>query len=243
MSKQMAVVREKKSRAPRAGSVKHSKLPRVFLAGTEKALAHRSEVAHARINVIRAAHPNWSDEQVANRVVKRYLTSVTVVGAGAGGTAAIPGVGFVVGTATLTADVLWFGWSSARMIIDLAALHNVDISDPDIRKLHVLGLLAGDEVAVAAAARVGVGAERIGTMTIRAMNHRLTRLVLTRFGTRVVAGRVASIVPFGIGAIAGGGVNFVLARDLSSRASETFQRLSPIVGESRVVRLRPSLPA
>jgi uncharacterized membrane protein (DUF485 family) len=80
-------------------------------------------------------------------------------------------------------------------------------------------------------------------MTIRAMNHRLTRLVITRLGTRVVAGRMASIVPFGVGAIAGGGVNFVLARDLARRANETFERLSPVMGNSRVVTLRPSLPA
>ena len=239
----IAIPQDKPARARKGSNAKQSRLPRVFLAGTEKAIAHRAEVAEARVNVIRAAHPNWSDDQIAKRIVKRYLTSVTLVGAGAGGTAAIPGVGFLVGTATLTADVLWFGWASARMIMDLAALRNVDISDPDIRRLHVLGLLAGDEVAVAAASRVGLGVERVGTMTIRAMNHRLTRLVLTRLGTRVVAGRMASIVPFGVGAIAGGGVNFVLARDLSRRASETFERLSPVVGNSRVVSLRPSLPA
>jgi hypothetical protein len=239
----IAITEPKNTKARKGSNAKQSRLPRVFLAGTEKAIAHRSEVAQARVNVIRTAHPNWSDDQIAKRIVKRYITSVTLVGAGAGGTAAVPGVGFLLGTATLTADVLWFGWASARMIMDLAALRNVDISDPDIRRLHVLGLLAGDEVAVAAATRVGLGVERVGTMTIRAMNHRLTRLVITRLGTRVVAGRMASIVPFGVGAIAGGGVNFVLARDLARRANETFERLSPVVGNSRVVTLRPSLPA
>lgn len=228
--------------APRGSSAKQTRLPRLFLAGTEKALAHRAEVAQARVNVIRAAHPNWPDERIAKRIRQQYLASVTVVGAGAGGTAAVPGVGLIAGTATLTADVLWFGWSSARMILDTAALHNVDISDPDIKRLHVLGLLAGDEVAVAAATRIGLGAERIGTLTLRAMNNRLTRLILTRFGTRIVAGRMASLIPFGIGAMAGGGVNFVLARDLARRTNETFESISPIKGDSRVVPLRRSLP-
>lgn len=232
-----------KRRSPRGSSAKQSRLPKVFLAGTEKAMNRRSEVAKARINVIRAAHPSWGDEQIAKRIQKQYLTSVTLVGAGTGGTAAIPGVGLIAGTATLTADVLWFGWASARMILDMAALHNIDVSDPDIRRLHVLGLLAGDEVAVAAASRIGVGAEKIGTLAIRAMNNRLTRMILTRFGTRVVAGRVATLVPFGVGALAGGGVNFVLARDLSRRTSQTFAEISPIIGTSRVIDIRPSLMA
>lgn len=235
--------RPARNRSPRGTNAKQTRLPRVFLAGTEKAMNRRSEVAKARVGVVRAAHPNWGDERVAKRIQKQYLTSVTLVGAGTGGTAAIPGVGLIAGTATLTADVLWFGWASARMILDLAALHNVDISDPDIRRLHVLSLLAGDEVAVATAARVGVGAERIGTLAIKAMNHRLTRMVLTRFGTRVVAGRMATLVPFGVGAIAGGSVNFVLARDLSRRTAQAFAEISPIVTASRVVDLRPSLMA
>jgi len=232
--------RQAKRRAPRGSNAKQSRLPRIFLAGTEKALSRRGEVAKARVDVVRAAHPNWDEIRIAKRIQKQYLASVTLVGAGAGGTAAIPGVGLLTGTATLTADVLWFGWSSARMILDLAALHNVDISDPDIRRLHVLSLLAGDEMAVAAATRIGLGAERIGTIAIRTMNNRLTRMVLTRFGTRVVAGRMATLVPFGVGALAGGGVNFVLARDLSRRTQDTFAHISPLVGTSRIVDLSAS---
>lgn len=233
--------RRRRGRPPRASSVKQTRLPRVFLAGTEKAMNRRSEVAKARVDVVRAAHPKWSDDRIAKRIEKRYLTSVTLMGAGTGGAAAVPGVGLVTGTLTLSADVLWFGWASARMILDLAALHNVDISDPDIRRLHVLSLLTGDELAVAAASRIGIGAERLGTLAIRTLNNRLTRMVLTRFGTRVVAGRVATLVPFGVGALAGGGVNFVLARDLSRRTSVAFSNIAPIVGNARVIDLRPSL--
>lgn len=93
----IAIHQDKPARARKGSNAKQSRLPRVFLAGTEKAIAHRADVAEARVNVIRAAHPNWSDDQIAKRIVKRYLTSVTLVGAGTGGTAAIPGVGFLIG--------------------------------------------------------------------------------------------------------------------------------------------------
>jgi len=209
---------------PRPGSRPVS-VARLFLGGTETAIAEKAGKAEARAAALRRSHPTWSTDRLAKSVVDRYVATVTVVGGGAGAAAAIPAAGFVTGLALTTADLGIYGLATARMILTVAALYDVDLRREDIRRIHVLGILAGDEAAIAAAAEMAGTADKLTASSVQLLNNRLARNVTLRVGTRMVSARMATLIPLGIGAIAGGGVNFLLGRGVGHRAISSFRNL------------------
>ncbi len=209
---------------PRPGS-KPSHVARLFMGGTERAIAERADNARATAAALRRAHPTWNTDRLAKHVVDKYVATVTLVGAGAGGTAAIPAVGFVAGLAVTAVDMGVYGFSTARMILTVAALYDVDLSRVDVRRTHVLGILAGDEAAVAAAAEFAGTAERVTASSVQLLNNKLARNVTVRVGARMFSARAASLIPFGIGAVTGGGVNYLLGRSVGERAIRSFRNL------------------
>jgi hypothetical protein len=213
-----------------------SHVARLFMGGTERAIADRSVTARAHVEAMRRAHPAWTNDRLAKHVVDKYVATVTAVGAGAGVTAAIPAAGLVTGLAVTAVDLGVYGFSTARMILTVAAVYDVDLSREDIRRTHVLGILAGDEAAIAAAAELSGKTERLTASSVQLLNNRLARNVTLRFGARMVSARAASLIPLGIGAIMGGGVNFLLGRGVGQRAIASFRQLpSYAISDARTI--------
>lgn len=202
-----------------------SHIARLFMGGTEKAIGEKSDNARAAVATIRRNHPTWDNDRIAKHIVDKYVATVTLVGAGAGTTAAIPAVGFLTGLAVSAVDLGVYGFSTARMILQVAAVYNVDLSREEIRRAHVLGILAGDEAAVAAAAEFAGRTETLTASSVKLLNNRLARNVTLRVGARMFSARTAALLPLGIGAVTGGGVNYLLGRGVGERAIRSFRTL------------------
>jgi hypothetical protein len=195
------------------------------MGGTERAIADRADSARKAVAALRRAHPTWSNDRLAKHVVDKYVATVSLVGAGAGVTAAIPAVGFVAGLAVTAVDLGVYGFSTARMILTVAAVYDIDLTRQDIRRTHVLGILAGDEAAIASAAEFAGRTEKLTASSVQLLNNRLARNVSLRVGARMLSARAASLIPLGIGALAGGGVNYLLGRGVGERAIRSFRGL------------------
>jgi len=225
--------------------LKHQRAPALFLAGTDEAVAARYHGALHRVERLRGDHPDWDDDRVAEHLVTRYLAEVTLSGAAAGGAAAMPGVGLATGLAATAADMAWYGWATARLVLSVAAAYGVDIAHPEVRRAYVLGVLAGDEAAVALASQVGASIEMYGQHALTAVNSRLARVIVLRLSTRLATSRALTLIPVGIGAAAGAGVNYVLGRDLAHRTVAMFRSLAaarppaPVTLSGSAVHRRP----
>ena len=66
---------------------------------------------------------------------------------------------------------------------------------------------------------------QIPLATIRAINGVLSRMLLRRYGTRRGAIALGTALPLGLGAIVGGGANYIAVRNLARQADSFFAQL------------------
>jgi hypothetical protein len=183
------------------------------------------------------------DERVVE-VTQSFRRELGLAGAAAGGTAAVPGVGVATSTAAFVAEL---GWSTVRLsdlILTIAALHGHHDAPTDERRLWVLSILTYGDSAASKVARlagdmgVKVGSsssQRIPAETVRRMNNRLGYMILSRYGTRRGALALGRMVPFGIGAALGYGLNAYVVKSTARHAHRYFGELP-----TRVQKLAPA---
>lgn len=164
-------------------------------------------------------------------VTQSFRRELGLAGAAVGGTAAVPGVGIGTSTAAFVAEL---GWSTVRLsdlILTIAALHGRSDVSTDERRLWVLSILTyGDSAASKVARLTGelgmtVGpqaSQRIPAETIRQMNNRLGCMILSRYGSRRGALAIGRMVPFGIGAALGYGLNAYVVKSTARHAHRYF---------------------
>jgi hypothetical protein len=163
-----------------------------------------------------------------------YVKQLAALGAAAGGTAAIPGVGTLAALGATGAELAAFTFRFSEMIIAIGAAHGHDDADEERRKAWVLAVLAfGDEAAVGFAqvsANLAAGvtlqaAKGAQTNWFHTVNRYLGRKILARWGARRGAATLGRVLPFGIGAAFGAGTNYVMARAVAKHAHRFFTRL------------------
>jgi hypothetical protein len=118
------------------------------------------------------------------------------------------------------------------MTLAVAHAYGHDLSDVEIRKyaiFRVLGLWAGAAEGMMSfssliASGLGKKATKAIPMTVvHAINNAAGKRVLVKWATRGGVIRLGSALPFGIGAVLGGGGNYAMARGLGRVAIEEFR--------------------
>jgi hypothetical protein len=211
-------------RVPVPRSVEHA-LDRAL----DRALSIQRPVVVAYLARVRRRKPGASPAELVVQLERRYLAAVVGTGAASGGAAALPGVGTGASLATGAAEIAAFVSTTAMYVLALAEVYGIPVDDPQVRRALVLTVLLGD-VGEAALAGGEIEAKhwarvlgRTGSKdTAKALNGRLTHLLVTRFGARqgaLVAGRA---LPFGIGAGVGAVGNAALGRSVVRTARRAF---------------------
>ncbi len=207
-----------------------SKLGQRVLDAVDEGVEKRWEPALLRAETARG---RTIDEQVLD-VTQSFRRELGMAGAAAGGTAAVPGVGIATSTAAFVAEL---GWSTVRLtdlILTVAALHGRRDASTEERRLWVLSILTYGDGAASKVARLAgevgmpIGAQasqRIPAETIRQMNNRLGCMIISRYGTRRGALAIARLVPFGIGAALGYGLNAYVVKATTRHAHRYFTEL------------------
>lgn len=211
----------------------------------DKALVLQRPVVAAYLARVHDKQPHASPAMVVQQLERRYTAAAVGIGAASGGAAAVPGVGTAASVATGAAEITAFVSATAMYVLALAELHAVPVSNPDVRRALVLGVLVGGDGVLAIDGVEGAGRhwaqvlnrpEAKGKMA--GINSRLGHLLLTRFGARQGALLVGRALPLGIGAGIGAAGNAALARAAISAARRAFGP-APEAFPGRVVDVQP----
>lgn len=194
----------------------------------------------ANLRRLTKKYPDESPGDLAERISRRYITSLTGTGAAAGGVGAVPGIGTATSLGASFGAALGFLEFTAfyaQSIAELAGLHTNN--DQEAQAL-VMTIMLGEEgrelLQQAATAQPGT---RFGTLGpsawiasgITGLTERAFTGLANRFMKTLVRGEavrfLGRLVPFGIGAGIGGVANRKLARQVVYQTQETFGQLPP----------------
>lgn len=128
-----------------------------------------------RVQELRDAQPEWTADQLVERLIKRKCQQTAVIGAASAGSGLIPGIGTVVAlTVGTVADVGATLRLQTELVMEIAAVHGHRLSPAEKRRVVMLvgGLSAGGSRALAqGGARLSLG------LTQRFAQRWLARLV------------------------------------------------------------------
>ncbi|HWC12387.1 MAG TPA: EcsC family protein [Acidimicrobiales bacterium] len=202
----------------------------VLLEAVDRAAVTRWDGARRRA----AAAPGATTEERARAVTRTFARELAVAGAATGGAAAVPGVGTATAMAATAADLGWFTLRIADLILTVAALHGHDRASVEERRAWILSVLAFGEGSAAGFARMAgemghdlgrKAVSRIPASALRAINRKLGRSLLARFGTRRGSVTLGRMLPFGIGAAVGGSANYMSVQAIGRHAESFFGSL------------------
>jgi hypothetical protein len=205
------------------------RLARVLDTALDKGLAAQRPVVLAYLHRARSRRPGAAPTEVIEQLDRQYLATVAGLGAAAGGSAALPGVGTATSLASGAAEITAFVSATALYVLVRAEVHGVPVANPQVRRALVLTVLLGEggPIAVDAAAREsgrwgGAFARSASKDKLAGANARLTHLLVTRFGARQGALLLGRALPLGIGAGVGAAGNAALARAAIGAAGRVF---------------------
>lgn len=183
----------------------------------------------------RAAATTGVDTASRVREVKRaFRAELSMAGAAAGATSAVPAVTTPAAVVVGIAEISWSTVRLADMIMTVAAVHGHDKASVQERRAWVLAVLAyGDGAAAsftkfAREASKGLGAKaakKIPNAVLVAVNRAMGRTIVTKFGTKRGVVALGRLMPFGIGAGIGYGLNFALVEQVARHANRFFSQL------------------
>lgn len=197
----------------------------------DRAIREASKLAGAAVEQLRAQYPNADDSTIIGKLEALFSTTVTTTGVATGGAAAIPGVGTLAALATGVGDGTFFLTASASHVLAVAHVYGIRVDHYERQRALLLMVLAGGGMAGGVSKAAGRTGSHLGAKAVQAapmegirqMNRILGRNFVTKYGTRqgiVVLGRAA---PFGIGAVIGGGGNYIMARGVIKATRKAFE--------------------
>jgi len=177
-----------------------------------------------------AATSGSVDERVA-QIEKSFRRELTVTGAAAGATAAVPVVGTAAALSVAAGELSWMTVRSADMILAIAAAHGLDDATIEERRTWVLAVLLFGDAAAKGATRLagelgkGLGSRatnRVSAAQLAKLNRAMGRTIVTKYGTKRGAIVLCRLLPFGIGAAIGGSANYILTKAIAGHANSFF---------------------
>lgn len=203
---------------------------RALGAAVEKGLALQQPTVEAYLRRARQRRPDATPAEVLSSLEKQYTASVVTLGAGAGASAAAPGLGTAAGLVLNVAEVGAFIEASALFCLAAAEVHGVEVSDLERRRTLLLAVLMGDggsKIVQKMAGRTGPYwaksvSNGVPMSAINSVNKVLGPRFVTRYGTRQGVLVLGRDLPFGIGAAIGAGGNAAFARMTITGARRAF---------------------
>ncbi|MCU1410173.1 MAG: hypothetical protein JWR04_880 [Rhodoglobus sp.] len=204
--------------------------------GIDRVLTVQRPVVLAHIRSIRRGRPNATPEEIIRTLERRFLAAVTTGGALVGASAAVPAIGTGASLALSGVETAGFLEASALFAQSVTEVHGIVVDDPDRARAlvmtMVLGTAGSDLVKQLAGQAAGGGGKSVfwGEMITKSMPRaivgpiadRLKKTFLKKFAVAQGTNVVGRLIPFGIGAVVGGGGNHLLGRQIVRTSREAF---------------------
>ena len=208
----------------------------MMVRGIDRVLTVQRPVVLAHIRSIRRGRPNASPAEVIGILERRYLTAVTAGGAAVGASAVIPAVGVGASLALSGVETAGFLEASALYAQSVTEVHGIVVDDPDRARALVMTMVLGSagtdlmrQLASQATGGPGRSAywgemvtKSIPRALIGPIADRLKRTFIKKFSVAQGTNIVGRMIPFGIGAVIGGGGNHLLGRQIVRASREGF---------------------
>ncbi|WP_193554669.1 di- and tripeptidase [Rothia halotolerans] len=184
----------------------------------------------AWVRKMRDKHPEDTPQQIAKRLERAYLRDVTVGGGAVGASAFVPGIGTATSVGLSFIAVGGYLERTALYCQAVAELHGVHLQDPEKARTMVMALMLGEDGASLMEGLLGQSgraSSRWGLMLGgpgkgSAVSRSIRNMFIKRFIARQSGATLGRALPFGIGAVVGGGANLSLGRHVIRSAHEAF---------------------
>ncbi|MCU1440146.1 MAG: hypothetical protein JWP85_1143 [Rhodoglobus sp.] len=205
--------------------------------GIDRVLTVQRPVVLAHIRSIRKGRPHATPEQIIRILERRYLAAVTTGGALVGASAAVPAIGTGTSLALSGVETAGFLEASALFAQSVTEVHGIVVDDPDRARALVMTMVLGsagtDLVTQLAGQVAGTGTAKSafwGEMITKSLPRtvmgpiadRIKKTFLKKFAVAQGSNVVGRLIPFGIGAVIGGGGNHLLGRQIVRTSREGF---------------------
>jgi len=207
-----------------------------FERGFDAALSVQRPVVLAHIRSIRSRRPDATPTQLIAILERRYLTAVTSGGALVGASAAIPAVG--IGTSLVLSGVETAGFLEATALFaqSVTEVHGFAVDDPERASTLVMTMMlgpGGQDLLRQFAGQAAGGAGRpafwgelitknLPSATLGPIADRIQKTFVRRFAATQSGSVVGRMIPFGVGAVIGGGGNHLMGRRVVTSSRSAF---------------------
>lgn len=196
----------------------------------DKALNVQNAAVEKHIARARQRNPEASPADVVKTLELMYRSALTGTGAAVGATAAIPAVGTGAALALSGGEMLSSMELTVLFALSVAQVHGVRVDELERRRTLVLGIVLGGssgETISKIAERTGQHwakaiVDSVPVSTLRQVNKVLGRNFVTKYGTKQGILVLGKVVPFGIGAVIGGGANLAVSEATVRTARRAF---------------------
>ncbi len=205
--------------------------------GIDRLLTVQRPIVLAHIRSIRRGKPNATPEEIIRALERRYLAAVTTGGALVGASAAVPAIGTGTSLALSTVETAGFLEASALFAQSVTEVHGIVVDDPDRARALVMTMVLGtagtDLLKQLAGQAGGAGPAKskfwgelvtksIPRSVIGPIADRMKHTFLKKFAVAQGTNVVGRLIPFGIGAVIGGGGNHILGRQIVRSSQQGF---------------------
>jgi len=183
----------------------------------------------------REQHPKDTPAQIAKRLTKTYKRSVTVGGGAVGATALVPGIGTIASLGLSSVAVVGYLEATALYAQAMAELHGVHPDDEEQNRTMVMALMLGEDgnqlmsQILANSSRSKGLTNKWGLMLGKSEGNKkfdagrtIRNMFVKRFLAKQTGAVMGRALPFGIGAVVGGGANLAMSRQVIKATEEAF---------------------
>lgn len=210
---------------------------RMVVHGLDRLLTVQRPAVLAHIRSIRRGNPDASPETIIRILERRYLTAVTMGGAAVGATAAVPAITTGVSLALSGVETAGFLEASALFAQSVTEVHGIPVEDPDRARALVMAMVLGNagrqvitqlasQATGAGPAKTAFWGEQLGRVlpksAVGPIADQLKKQFVKRFTVTQSGNVLGRLIPFGIGAVIGGGGNHLLGRAIVRASREAF---------------------
>src|SRR5256886_15766315 len=204
---------------------------RIVLKSLAHAMKRRDPTIRAKVERLRAAHPAYTNDQLAKALIRSTRRRVAATGALSGAASIAPGLGTVLAIGTVTSQTLYALEQEIKLVLGIAMIFGHELSGSEGRVLEalvVVGVTSGslklrEDVLVAGGERLAVAAfRRVPNLLLVHGSGRLVTRLLARFAVTGSAKGAARGIPLGVGLATGAGVHWARGAGLGRAAVEDY---------------------
>src|SRR6058998_3199673 len=165
---------------------------RIVLKSLDHAMKRREPAIRAKVERLRAAHPAYTNYQLAKALIRSTRRRVAATGALSGAASIAPGLGTVLAIGTVTSQAFYALEQEVELVLAIAMVYGHELGGSEDRVLEalvVVGIASGalklrEDVLVAGGERLAVAAfRRVPSMLLVHGSGRFVTRVLMRFAT------------------------------------------------------------